>query len=109
MLQAQDISWSPTEQEVAQASLKLAHQREIERLILEVSHQANSISSLDDIWHLHDFLSARRYDIEGKYEDEYSGLIFVLARLVKEELLLVSELKGLDEDKLTKVSILSRM
>lgn len=109
MVQTQDICWSLTEQDIAQAGLQLAHQREIERLISAVSQQASTLNSLEDLWQLHDFLSARRYDIEGKYEHDYSGLIFVLARLVKEKLLLIGELQGLDEDKLTKISILSRM
>ncbi|MDS3861958.1 hypothetical protein RIF25_14230 [Thermosynechococcaceae cyanobacterium BACA0444] len=109
MLQIKDTGWSEKEKAVAQASLKLAREREIASLMLEVSHQANGMTTLDDLWKLHDFLSARRYDIEGKYEDEYSVLIFVLARLVKEGWLLAEELKGLEEDKLTKVTVLARM
>ncbi len=109
MIQAKDTGWSKQEQEVARASLKLAREREIESIMLEVAHQARGMSGLDDLWKLHDFLSARRYDIEGKYDDDDSGLIFVMARLVKEGWLLTEELQGLGEDKITKVSVLSRM
>jgi hypothetical protein len=58
---------------------------------------------------LHDFLSARRHEIDGKYDYRYSVLIFVFAGLVKEGWLNIDELEGLQKDKLTKVAALARM
>ncbi|NJM74095.1 MAG: hypothetical protein HC862_30640, partial [Scytonema sp. RU_4_4] len=53
-----------------------------------------------DLWRLHDFLSARRHEVEGKYDYQYSVLLFVFAGLVKEGWLHLTELEGLDKDKL---------
>lgn len=104
-----DIKWSEIEQKIATEALQKAYEREIDSLMKEVRHQASSLHKLDDIWHLHDFLSARRHEIDGKYDFRYPVLIFVFARLVKEGWLDIDRLQGLDKDKLTKISALARM
>ncbi|MGB3558545.1 MAG: hypothetical protein WBA24_08370 [Geitlerinemataceae cyanobacterium] len=106
---ASDIDWSKKEQEIAKTVLKNAYLRETRALLEEVRQRASSMAELDEIWHLHDFLSARRHDLDGKYDDRYSGILFVFARLMKEGWLHLEELEGLDTDKLTKVGALSRM
>ncbi len=108
-MQATDIQWSQTEQDVAKAAFDKAYEREISALAREVHKQADAITQLDDIWVLHDFLSARRHDIDGKYDYRYSVLIFVFARLLKEGWIKLEELEGLAPDKLKKVTALSRM
>jgi Photoprotection regulator fluorescence recovery protein len=108
-MQATDIQWSNTEQEVAKAAFDKAYEREINALVQEVHQQADAITQLDDIWVLHDFLSARRHDIDGKYDYRYPVLVFVFARLLKEGWLHLEELEGLEPDKLKKVAALSRM
>ncbi|OKH54050.1 hypothetical protein DSM106972_085730 [Dulcicalothrix desertica PCC 7102] len=108
-MQATDTQWSQTEQEVAKAAFDKAYEREINALAKEVHKIADGITQLDDIWVLHDFLSARRHDIDGKYDYRYSVLVFVFARLLKEGWLNLEELEGLAPDKLKKVSALSRM
>ncbi|MBD2258604.1 hypothetical protein [Pseudanabaena sp. FACHB-2040] len=108
-MQASDVQWSQTEKKAAQAAFDKAYEREIKALIEEVHERAGRISELDEIWRLHDFLSARRHDIDGKYDYSYSVLIFTFARLVKEGWLHLSELDGLEADKLTKVAALTHM
>ncbi|BAZ14267.1 hypothetical protein NIES4071_61070 [Calothrix sp. NIES-4071] len=108
-MQATDIQWSKTEQEVAKAAFDKAYEREISALIEQVHQQAATITQLDEIWVLHDYLSARRHDIDGKYDYKYSVLIFVFARLLKEGWLHLDELEGLEKEKLKKVTALSRM
>lgn len=109
MMQVSNIEWSKTEKKIAQTAFDKAYEREISALIDEVRKQASAVSVVDDIWSLHDFLSARRHDIDGKYEYTYSALMFVFARLIKEGWLQLEELNGLDSDKLTKVAALTRM
>jgi len=67
------------------------------------------IASPEDIWHLHDFLSEKRTEIDEKYDYRYSVLIFVFARLVKEGWLEESDLNGLHEDKVSKIIALATM
>jgi hypothetical protein len=109
MITVSDITWSKTEQEIAKKAFEKAYEREIKALIQEVREQASGIREVDDMWCLHDFLSARRHELDGKYDYRYPGLIFVFANLVREGWLQLDELEGLNADKLTKVSALTRM
>jgi hypothetical protein len=58
--------WSTMEEQIAQEAFKIAYEREIEALMQEVRDKASSITQINDLWNLHDFLSARRHDIDGK-------------------------------------------
>lgn len=104
-----EVDWSEIEKKVAKEAFDRAYQREINALLQEVRQRAGTILELSDMWQLHDFLSARRHDIDGKYDYKYSVLIFVFAGLMKEGWLHIHELEGLEKDKLTKIAALARM
>ncbi len=104
-----EVDWAEVEKKVAKEAFDRAYQREINALLQEVRQRASTILELRDMWQLHDFLSARRHEIDGKYDYRYSVLIFVFAGLVKEGWLDIDELAGLQKDKLTKVAALARM
>ncbi len=108
-MQVNNIGWSEIEEKIARKAFEKAYEREINALIEEVRERGSKLAELDQVWHLHDFLSARRHDIDGKYDYRYSVLIFVFARLLKEGWLDLDELKGLEPDKLTKIIALARM
>jgi hypothetical protein len=78
-------------------------------LLEAVRERSSSIVELEDIWHLNDLLNAKRHELDGKYEYEYSALIFVFAKLVKEGWLTIDELEGLESEKRAKISALARM
>ena len=109
MIQVIEIEWSQTEKQIARQAFDKAYDREIRALIKEVQQQASQITELENLWLLHDFLSARRHEIDGKYDYRYSSLIFVFALLIKEGWLLKEALEGLNTDKRAKVAALSRM
>lgn len=108
-MQVTDTDWSKTEKTIARAAFDQAFQREMAALIKQVRNGAGEIASLEDLWQLHDFLSARRHEIDGKYDYRYSVLIFVFSRLVREGWLQIDELAGLAPDKLTKITVLANM
>ena len=108
-MQVSETSWSETEKKIAREAFERAYERETSALIEKVREKASAIAELDDVWGLHDFLSAKRHDIDGKYDYRYSVLIFVLAGLLKEGWLQIDELKGLEQDKLAKVAAMARM
>ncbi len=108
-MQVSELAWSDAEYRVVQVAFKTAYDREIAALIQEVKQQAIDIQGTDEMWRLHDFLSARRHDVDGKYDNAEPGLLFVFARLVKEKWINTSELEGLEKSKLSKISALSRM
>lgn len=103
------VGWNPNEQVVARQAFDLAYQREIDSIIRSLRDRTNSITSVDQVWEVHDYLSSKRYEIDGKYDYRYSNLLFVFASLVKDGLLGMEELAGLDDEKLAKVKAMSRM
>jgi Photoprotection regulator fluorescence recovery protein len=104
-----EIIWSDTEQAIAQTAFQTAYQRETETLIEHIREQSSQIKMIDEIWQMHDYLSARRHQIDGKYDYRYGSLVFVFAQLLKEGWLKIDDLQGLEKDKLAKITALSRM
>ena len=109
MLQVSKIQLSETENEIAKQAFQTAYQRETTTLIANVRDRAGSISQLEDLWNLHDLLSTKRYEIDGKYEYDASTVVFDFAKLIKEGWLSLDDLKGLNSEILSKVSALVRM
>jgi hypothetical protein len=108
-MQVSEAEWTDTEKTIARTAFDQAYKREIEALIKQVQEETSTLTELGELWRLHDFLSAKRHQVEGKYDYEYSALPFVFAGLVKEGWLHLSELEGLSQDKLAKISSLARM
>ncbi|MBO3458602.1 hypothetical protein G7B40_006355 [Aetokthonos hydrillicola Thurmond2011] len=108
MTDVTNTEWSEIEKKVAQDAFEKAYERETHALIGEVRSQANAIKEIHDMWRLHDFLSARRHEMDGKYDYSYSVLIFVFAKLIQQGWLHIEELDGVSKDKLTKISALAR-
>jgi hypothetical protein len=108
-MQVTEIMWSQEEQAIARMAFDRAYERETSALIQEVNGFAGSLTELTDLWKLHDFLSARRHALDGKYDYQESFLMFLFAQLIKEGWLSAADLGGLAKDKLAKISSLSRM
>jgi hypothetical protein len=100
---------SSQESAIAKVALKNAYQRETSRILELVREQASEVAHIDDLWHLNDFLSARRFDLDGKYDDRDEEILFVLAKLVKEGWVTFEDLSGFEEANLTKVKALARI
>ena len=66
------------------------------------------LNSADTVWQLHDYLSIERHTIEGRFDFRLDGILFVFASLVKDSLLQIGELSGLDAEKLAKIEAMSR-
>ncbi|MFM7888873.1 MAG: hypothetical protein ACKPCM_19755 [Pseudanabaena sp.] len=108
-MQLTNDEWTETEENIARKAFETAYQREINDLMDAVKHKAVALAAIEDMWHLHDFLSAKRHEVDGKYDYCLPMLVFVFAGLVKDGWLNLSELDGLNPDKIAKISALSRM
>ncbi len=86
------MKWSETEKKAAQVALQRAKERETGTLLKEIRSKASAIAELDEVWHLHELLSAKRHKIDGKYDYRNSVLISVLVWLVKQRWLHLYEL-----------------
>lgn len=109
MLQTSETKWSPIEETIAQRALQKAYERETNALIEHIRDRANSVNQLEDLWYLHDLLSTKRHEIDGKYHYDQTTIVFDFAKLVKEKWLSIEELKGLKPQIITKISVLARM
>jgi hypothetical protein len=101
--------WSPEERHLAKQAVDLAYEREVSSLITALHHKISEVSCPGDVWNLHDYLSAKRHEMDGKFDLRDSSLLFVFATLVKDGLLSVGELDGLDREKVVKITALARM
>ena len=108
-MQAIDTDWSELEKQVAEKVFQEAYTRETKALVSEICKKASLVTEIQDIWGLHDYLSAKRHDIDGKYDFDYSALIFVFAKLVKEKWLSLDDLNGIETSKVAKIAALSKM
>ena len=100
--------WTETEQAVAREAFDLAYNRAVQKLVAEVRAKADELDSADTVWQLHDYLSIERHTIEGRFDFRLDGILFVFASLVKDSLLQIDELNGLEADKLAKIVAMSR-
>ncbi len=101
--------WNPQEIEISQRVLKKAYQKETETLVAEVRYKINNMTEMEHLWQVHDILSAKRYDLDGKYDTREPMLIFTFAQLLKEGWISLEELQGLESAKLAKISSLAKI
>lgn len=97
------LVWTPREQAIARDAFQRAHGRAVAALISKVQGHAAGLGTVDALWQLHDFLSTQRHAMEGRFDFRLEGILFVFASFVKDGLLAVDELEGLEGDKLAKI------
>ena len=107
MAQSRVIVWTPQEQAIAEEAFQRAQGRAVSALISKVKGHASGLGSVEALWQLHDFLSTQRHDMEGRFDFRLEGILFVFASFVKDGLLSVEELEGLEPDKLAKIRAMS--
>ena len=100
--------WTPSELALAREAFDRAYERAIDRLVLAVRTRSAALATADSIWDLHDFLSIQRHSMEGRFHFQVEGILFVFAGLVKEDLLQLEELAGLEREKLAKIAAMAR-
>ncbi len=106
--QASDAGWSEAERIVARCAFDRAQQRAIRSLVETVQVHASGLDSVESVWVLHDYLSTQRHAMEGRFDFRLEGLLIVFAGLVRDQLLSLDELQGLEATKLAKIAALSK-
>ena len=104
-----DSGWSEQEQLIAREAFERAQQRAIASLVETLRDQVAALDDVTGVWALHDYLSTQRHTMEGRFDFRLPGLLFVFASLVRDELLSLEELEGLDAVKLAKIAAMSRI
>lgn len=100
--------WTNSEKTVARLAFESALALETGALLATLKRKAAQATDPEDIWALHDFLTARRREMDDKYDFRYSQLVFVFARLLREGWLQEEALRGLGQEKLQAIRLLAR-
>ena len=99
--------WTLEEQTVARHAFELGKHRSITALITTLQEQSSKLDSPESVWRLHDYLSTERYQYEGRAEFDEGNVLFVLADMIKQHLIALDNLQGLDQMKLSKIKAMS--
>jgi len=83
-MEMQRFVWSPAEKKVARAAFEAAWARECGAIRGQVEAMLQRSSDPAEIWRVHDYLSRKRREVDGKYDYRYSVLTSVLGRLLAE-------------------------
>ena len=108
MMETMLEGWTVSEQSVAREAFDRAYGRAVDKLVVEVRSKSEHLDSAETVWQLHDYLSIERHTIEGRFDFRLDGILFIFASLVKDHLLQIEELTGLDAEKLAKIEAMSR-
>lgn len=101
--------WSANEEMVARQAFERAYERALESLIAHLRERVPQLDGAESLWELHDFLSIQRHAIEGRFDFREPGLLFVFAGLLKDDLISLEELQGLEAIKLAKITAMTRV
>ena len=94
-----DIKWSESEKKVARTVFDAAFKRECAATLLKLKELAASATTPQDMWAIHDYLDLHRREIDLKYDYRYAQLIFVFARLLRENWIEEAQLQALSSEK----------
>lgn len=108
MMETMLDGWTASEQSIAREAFDRAYGRAVEQLVVSVRQKSELLNSAETVWQLHDYLSIERHTIEGRFDFRLEGILFIFASLVKDHLLQIEELAGLDAEKLAKIEAMSR-
>jgi hypothetical protein len=98
-----DASWPKKDKQIAPRAFDKAREREYASLMQQTRAMAEAITTPEELWRLHDFLTDRRDEVDANYDYRYSQLIHVFARLMRDRWLQADDLAGLREEKLARI------
>ncbi|MFW6124427.1 MAG: hypothetical protein ACOC5G_04320 [Acidobacteriota bacterium] len=100
----ENMDWSKKEKQIARQAFNKAYKKEVTDILNKAKDRLPTLKSPEDIWELHDFLTEKREETDNKYDYRYSVLILVFSRLINEGWITMDDLKGLEEDKISKIN-----
>jgi hypothetical protein len=100
----ENMVWSKKEKQIARQAFNKAYKNEVIDIMNKVKDTLHTLKSPEEIWKLHEFLTEKKDETDNKYDYRYSVLILVFSRLISEGWITMDDLKGLEEDKITKIN-----
>ena len=94
------FDWSNTEKILAREAYDRAYERECNKILEKVRGMLYSMEDPKEIWKIHDYLRKNRRDMDSKYDYRYLILIIVFGKLMREGLILDSDIDKFSQDKI---------
>ena len=101
------FDWSNAEKILAREAYDRAYERECTKILEKVRGMLSSMEDPKEIWKIYDYLKKNRRDMDSKYDYRYLILIIVLGKLMKEGLILDSDIDKLSQDKIDAIKRVS--
>ena len=101
------FDWSNAEKILAREAYDRAYERECTKILEKVRGMLSSMEDPKEIWKIYDYLKKKRRDMDSKYDYRYLILIIVLGKLMKEGLILDSDIDKLSQDKIDAIKRVS--
>ena len=97
-----EFRWSKTEKKIAKQAFDLAYERKCQKIIEQIKKR--KLSNDEDIWKLGDYIHKKQKEIDRKFDYRYSQLNLVFSVFIKENLLSIEDIAGLDEEKIDTIN-----
>ena len=96
------LKWSESEKRLSRRLYEAALEAELAEVIAEFKSKSAAVRTPEDMWALESYLAQQRREIQRKYDyRNYSQLLFVFGRLVREGRVQIEQLQGFSEEKLS--------
>jgi len=95
-----NFDWSNTEKIIARQAYDLAYERECTKIMETVHRMISDMDDPKEIWKIYDYLRKSRRNMDSKYDYRYLILTIVLGKLMREGLILDSDIDELSQDKI---------
>lgn len=97
------FDWSNTEKILARQAYDRAYERECTKIFDKVQEMLSYIEDPKEIWKVDDYLRKKRREMDAKYDYKYSMLIIIFGKLMKEGLIVDSDINDLSRDKIDSI------
>ena len=94
------FDWSNNEKTAARQAYDRAYERECNNIYEKVQEMLSNMKDPKEIWKVYDYLRIKRRDMDSKYDYRYLILTIVLGKLMREGLILDSDISDLSQDKI---------
>ena len=95
-----NFDWSNAEKIIARQAYERAYERECVKIMENVHRMLSGMKDPKDIWKIYDYLRKSRRNMDSKYDYRYLILTIVLGKLMREGLILDSDIEKLSQDKI---------
>lgn len=100
-------SWSKKEKEVARKAFDLANQNKLKEIIGDVKNF--KLETWQDLVSLSTFIKKKEKEVDMEFDYRYSVLIISFGNFVREGLITLKDLEGLSEEKIHKITAISKL